>query len=303
MYSDARSDIEEGMQLVAHLPDIMPQQASAQIKPIYHDIQQVLRVPFVNLIFRTLANYSDYLESSWREIRPLARSQAFERYADELRHHASLAPAPEQSDIAERQLADMEQLRAFNDTIHYVLPKLLLIVTALAKISPTPGKRKTASLDKNMDISPLPQGVAKGAEKVEMIDPEAADDRIKRLFSDIKQRHGHPLISSYYRGLANWPDVLESVWSKIAPYVGSPDYECRREALVSDAENHLRNCPPLSIKVNPAQAADIAIILCAFRKKFIPEMLLDAALIKSVVDGSEKAGISRFSVAIQGGSR
>lgn len=189
MYSDERSNIEEGIQLVARLPDILPQQAPAQIKPICHDIQQVLRVSFVNLIFRILANYPDYLESAWQELRPLTSSRAFEKYADELRQHALLELTPDRSDIAEKLPADAEQLRSFNDTIHYVLPKLLLIATSLAKISSTPGEQKIASSPENMDLSPLPLGIAEGAGKVEMVDPEIGDERVQRLFSDIKQRH------------------------------------------------------------------------------------------------------------------
>ena len=63
---DQNQEIKQGMQLTADQPDIMPDQASEQISPIYEDIQRSLRVPIVNLIFRTLANYPNYLEHMWK---------------------------------------------------------------------------------------------------------------------------------------------------------------------------------------------------------------------------------------------
>lgn len=296
MHSEDASKIEQGMQLAAHLPDIMPQQADARMKPIYDDIQQCLRVPFVNLIFRTLANYPDYLEPAWKEIRPLVSSHAFEKFSDELRVHALLPHPPEPSGTQAKEQPDMERLRTFNDTIHYVLPKLLLVATALAKNAPERRDAKPASTA-GMDLSPLPSGITEGTGKVEMVSPEKANERMQRLFEEIKQRHGHPLVSSYFRGLANWPDTLESIWRTIEPYIGSDEYEARKQSLIGMAEQHLREWPPLLVKIDPAHAADIAAILSAFQRKFIPEMLLDAVLIKGAIDGIQGAGTSRFSAA------
>ena len=65
-HGNQNQEIKQGMQLTADQPVIMPDQASEQIRPIYEDIQRSLRVPIVNLIFRTLANYPDYLEHMWK---------------------------------------------------------------------------------------------------------------------------------------------------------------------------------------------------------------------------------------------
>jgi hypothetical protein len=118
------------LKLSATLPDIMPQQANRRIKPIYEDIQTTLRVPVVNLIFRTLANYPEYLERAWAQLREIARSRMFEDAADALRRKALWQPTPEPLDVEA-----VQELRVFNDTIHYVLPKLLLAVTALERAS------------------------------------------------------------------------------------------------------------------------------------------------------------------------
>lgn len=294
MKKESDSMAEQGMQLVARLPDIMPQQADERMKPIYEDIQQILRVPFVNLIFRTLANYPDYLEAAWREVRALASCLEFEQAANELRKMALLPKSPEPSDMRLDPPADMERIRAFNDTIHYVLPKLFLIVTALAKASAR-GEAAQASSDFKGGLSPMATGIAPGTDKVQMVDPESADQRIKELFEQIKEKHGHPLVSSYYRGLANWPDMLESIWKAIAPHVGSTEYYEKRQALIEHARSCVDNWPQISVKADANAQADIEAILAAFQLRFIPEMLLDAVLIKSLIDGSGAATASRFS--------
>ena len=295
--------IERGMQLAATLPDIMPDQASEQIKPIYEDIKSTLRVPIVNLIFRTLANYPDYLEQLWKHFSPSLRSNSFEQEADNLREKALLEPVPNSSNTDWEKLEDLEKLRAFNDTIFYVLPKLLLITTAFDEttfrtIREQRGHSTAATGDETQEI---PQGVAEGTAKVEMVDPEKAQERVKNCFKSIKEQHGHPLVSSYFRGLGNWPDFLEEAWNKIKPLVGSAEYNKLRDFLSEQALNGLRRLPLTQApkaRLNEQQLEEVGAILTAFRYKFIPEMLIDAALIKALLDGPEEAYTSRFSAAI-----
>jgi hypothetical protein len=290
MTGSSKASVKRGMELAATLPDIMPDQADRRIKPIYEDIQATLRVPVVNLIFRTLANYPEYLERGWGQLREIARLRVFEEAADAVRESAILQPAPEPLKVEAAQ-----QLRVFNDTIHYVLPKLLLAVTALeqASFGKDGGGRPLAT----PTASTIPQGIAEGTGKVKMVEPGSADERLRALFESIKQRHGHSLVSSYYRGLGNWPEFLRAAWDTIAVYVGSPEYTQRSEALVEQSLVHVRQWP--LAPVNPAgeQRADIQDILAAFRHKIIPEMLLDVALIKCALEGEEAARISRFSAA------
>ncbi len=61
MVQDRTSDIERGMALVPRLPEVMPDQADGALRHVYEETRQTLRIPFVNFIFRALANYEDYL--------------------------------------------------------------------------------------------------------------------------------------------------------------------------------------------------------------------------------------------------
>jgi hypothetical protein len=300
MENNTNQEIKQGMQLAASLPDIMPDQASEQMRPIFDDIQQTLRVPLVNLIFRTLANYPDYFEHMWEGLSPTFRTKAFEKAADSLRSKALLEQVPNASNVNWEKLGEIKSLRAFNDTIYYVLPKLLLITTVFYEASFGRIREGDDEHDKENRFSAMPLGVAEGTTKVQMVEPEKASDHVKGLFTSIKEKHGHPLVSSYYRGIANWPDFLEEAWNLIKPLVGSSAYENRKQALIKQALVEIRTLPIPTIenpKIKEEQGSKIRLILLAFQHKFIPEMLLDVALIKAMLDGVKAASSSRFSVA------
>lgn len=274
------------MELAAHLPDIMPEMADDQIKPVYDEIQASLRVPFVNLIFRVLANYPDYFLPAWRSIAPIVRLREFETASDELRAAAALQDLPRMT----ASDSGNPELRAFNDTIHYVLPKLLLVASLLGERTTSP-EQPSRQADGR-----LPFGVADGAAKVEMVDPDRASERVTRLFSSIKTAHGHPLVSSYFQGLAQWPDVLENLWAELEPRIGTEPYEERKAELVQRASFHARDLVRLRSFAPPEHdPAEVAALLDAFRLKFIPEMLIDVVLVKAMLDGPDEAGLSRFS--------
>lgn len=241
---DQKALIEKGLQLAAKLPDIMPEQASAQIKPLFEEIKHTLRVPLVNMIFRTLANYPEYLESLWRHFAPGFCSNSFEQEADNLREKALLELLPE---VEEQEWADLEnadQLRAFNDTIFYVLPKLLLIATAFheATFRSIPERRGNRHGTDEMATT-IPTGIAEGTAKVSLIDPDQAPEIVKNTFAAIKQTHAYPMISSYYRGISNWPNFLQQVWGKIKKIPGTSEYESLKAFLAEQATNGLRRLP------------------------------------------------------------
>lgn len=280
--------VARGMALAAQRPEVMPDQADERIRPVYEDIQRTLRVPFVNLIFRTLANDPDYLVPAWEQLAPVLRTRAFERAADELRAAALLEPVPETGGVEWETTGPLEKIRAFNDTIHYVLPKLLLIATAWDEGEFGGGEG---------DRSEVPLGVAEGTDKAKMVSSEDASERVHDLFQREKERHGHPLVSSYYRILANWPDFLEAAWTRIEPVVGSDGYRERVDALVQLAAELVQSLPLAGEIRDAGRTEQVSDLLGAFRREFIPLMMIDVVLIKAMVDGVEAARRSRFSAA------
>ncbi len=287
-----------GMRLAASLPDITLERAGARLRPVYEDIQDTLRVPMVDSLFRILANYPDYLEHTWSAVRPIVRTLAFESAADELRTLTYFEPVFKDHGLDWEDLGYSDSIRAFNDTIHYVLPKLLLTAYAFE------ASRRTASVRDRISTlgvaAEIKAGIAPGTTRLQMIDPHQASGQVVDLFDSIKQRHNLPLISSYYRGLGLWPDFLKEVWQKIEPLVGGFRFEERKKVIIAGAEVRIRDLPLAgtnAVRLDEKDETDIQDIIAAFRLKFIPEMMIDVAMVKSMLDGAQTVRFSRFSVA------
>src|SRR5438105_15806984 len=89
-------DLDRGMDLLARLPEVMPEEAGPYVRLTYDEIRNTLRVPFVNTIFRVLANYPTYLSFVWSQLGPYLRKRSMERAADELRAGTALGPLLEE---------------------------------------------------------------------------------------------------------------------------------------------------------------------------------------------------------------
>jgi len=112
------------------------------------------------------------------------------RAADGLRAEALLEPVPDASGVRWDETGEIDRIRAFNDTIHYVLPKLLLIATVLHKREFEPAPDGSAA-EPRADPSRIPAGAAEGTTKVEMVEPEKADERVRTIFESVRERHQH----------------------------------------------------------------------------------------------------------------
>jgi len=309
MVQDRGTDIERGMALVARLPEVMPDQAGGHLRRVYEETRQTLRVPFVNFIFRVLANYEDYLVPEWDRLRPWARTLRFERAADTIRDAALLDPAPAFPKADWSALGDLGRIRLFTDSIHYVLPKLLLLATTMDERL---GEQRPGAVGQAYAPAPgsdgeLPWGVAAGTLAIPMVSPERADPVLRALFDRIKERHAHPGVATYYRSLGHWPAFLQAVWERIEPLVGIPAYDARRQVLIERALASVtamsppeQGCGPLGMDRRPLPAGvvdDLRAGLAVFRFRIIPDILIDVALVRAMLDGPGAARRSRFSAA------
>jgi hypothetical protein len=107
--------------------EVLEDNATPEVKRVYDDIKTALRVPLVDLVFRDLARYPDFLTVAWRQLHPNVQSIYFERQADRVRARAVDAVATWSSAPA----APDDELRATLEVFHYVNPKLLIAVAAL----------------------------------------------------------------------------------------------------------------------------------------------------------------------------
>lgn len=305
METERKADLGRGMRLLPDLREVTPELADERSGGIYREIQATLRVPFVSFLFRVLANYPDWLDSAWHGIRALARTRAFEEAADDLRSGALLEPVPEAGDVNWQRLGELGLIRPFTDTIHYVLPKLLLITTAWDEDmtgSALRQRSRSPTLSAKA-LAGIPTGPAPGAANIELVDPLLATGRLRQLFDGIELRHGHPGVASYYRALGNWPEFLEAVWQRIEPRVAAPDYEEQGRLLVVRARLTMAALRPggepiaVETGLGEEERRDVQSILAVFRLRLIPDMMLDIALIKAMLDGADAARSSRLSAA------
>ena len=293
---DRSGDVERGLRLVLRLGEVMPDEAGEEVRAVYEGVRTNLRVPFVNFLFRALANYPSYLTFAWARLEPHLLASRFEGASDALRAGALLEPVPDASGVDWASLGDLGQIRGFTDTIHYVLPKLLLVVSALDEgLTGEPG---TADGPWEAAVRP---GVPEGAMTLPIVATGEASGRLREVLEEIKGRHGHPDVASYYRGIANWPPFLEAAWERLGPLVGAPAYTERKRELLEEARNAALELPLPTAEeafdkgVSEEQADEIRAIVALFRFRIISDTLLEVPLVKTFLDGPEAARFSRFS--------
>lgn len=277
--------LRRGMALLPQLPEVGEDQANEAVRRIWEDVRASLRVPFVNFVFRTLANEPAELARIWGAIGPAARTRAFERAADLLRARALLEPLPPALAPADLPVADLPRIRAFVDSIHYALPKLLLVTSLLEQ---PPGVAVPG------DPGTLPCGVAPGTAMIGMVDQASAPPALRALLAGIRERHGHPGVATVYRSLANWPDFLGALWERLAPQLDRPAHGERRAALVAEGMRLAASLPGERPGPPPERLRDV---LAVFRLRFIPDIMIDVATVKALLDGPEAARRSRLAAA------
>jgi hypothetical protein len=129
-----------------------------------------------------------------------------------------------------------------------------------------------------------------------LVDPRAAKGMIASVFEDIRRTHGHPLVASWFRAMAAWPDTLVVLWEAVRPGIMAPEFEVRRQELVRQAAA-LASWLPDPESPAPPLSDDRAAIVAVFRKRIVPDLLLDVSMVKEALEGKRVSGTSRFSVA------
>jgi len=292
----SKQRIERGMSRVRDTPDLGKEDLSEPLQSIYDDIERTLRVPFVNFIFRTLANFPDYFVPAWKALAPLLRQVACERAGDRLRLLAANEIAVEPLANGSLSVEDRSAVAAFTDSIHYVLPKLLLTATALDRQAS--GDFIFRQVSPEEDAALIPHGIAQGTGKLPLLDPADADAQLRLLFQDIQDLHRHPGVASYYRGLGQYPVLLAQVWREVRRHVDTANYRQRKQAVLTLAESLadselVRHAPaPMA----PAPEA-VREVLAVFRYRLIPDLLLDVTLTQAMLGDPQAAAYSRFSVS------
>ncbi|MCA1577104.1 MAG: halocarboxylic acid dehydrogenase DehI family protein [Acidobacteria bacterium] len=207
--------------------------AEGETERVYHEIKQTLRVSGVNLNFRTWASYEKFLPLMWDAMRPVVETRAFEDAADELRAQAVVAAEGLGAlDVADRvRLGESQkyQIQAALDLYHYINPKLLVFTSAV-KLALERSQTNSAQREER-EVELIERGIPAGVYPMEMISAEPEDERLAKLFEDIKQTLSLSSINSDYRTLGLWPDYLTASWQQLKPITQQKEYQKASDEL------------------------------------------------------------------------
>jgi len=295
----------------AGLKEVIEADLTPELRAVFEEVRQVLRVPFVDQLWRVLAGLPEVLPRSWAWLAPLLGSMEAERAADALRAEAAIElalgmPAHQafRGDMSRSEIGADDRARISNYTaaMHYVLPKLLIATALLSDESqarPADGTAATTSLE------PLPRGVVPGAPRVEPIDPNEARGEAAALLTEIRERHGDQPLPDYYRAIVRAGDFLRIAWNALRPIVGDPEYYARA-AAVSRRAHELASPllavagrrPDLGLTADQRLALMSTLTFC--RDHLLPETLVEITIIKGLTDGPATATASSYSLTNDG---
>jgi hypothetical protein len=199
--------------------EVLEEFGEGDLKGIFEDIKRTFRSPIVNLLFSALATQPDYLRVAWRQLHTNAQTLYFEGKADEIRRFA----VSSMSEIGElRTPANDEGIAKVLSVFHYVNPKVLLAVSALR--SSMLGQLPRTAVLPTAEKRQVVPGRATEMPDISLAGPNTEDERLRRLFDDIKASSPAGILDSEYRALATWPDFLEGAWSSVKPRLTTPEY-------------------------------------------------------------------------------
>lgn len=196
---------------------------------VYDDIEETVRAPIVNWIFRTtMANEPEFLRYAWGQVKPIFGTRAFARltvrYRDAtlstLEADGSLpAYRPRDADLSP---AAYRELRGQLTTYDVVAPRLAVLFETMDRAlhgdpvghDPDVGRAATAPfphwLDRDRGRAPT------------LLDVGDVPDSLAPTVDAIQAFHGFDDgIPSIYRTLAQWPSFLERLWTDVEPRLES----------------------------------------------------------------------------------
>ena len=286
-------------------PEVAETEASGAIARLYQEIRAALRSPNVNLVYRLLANYPEYLAAAWAEIGPNIASRYLEREAERLRALSALEVGPAGTQLRRELLSlglsddDLVKIRGLIDLFNYANPKNLIGISALRLAMdgrPIPGTGDPEG------GRPVPEGPLPDVE-VRLVDVRSASADVRAVLEEVAAAHETgDALPSVYRALANWPPMLGACWRAVRPFVDRPEFAARVRRLVAEAERSALGLPyPVGLsraeteQLVGADAADeIGEILQRFQTKMIAPMTVEIHTLKALLDGQEAAASSPF---------
>jgi hypothetical protein len=263
------------------------------------EIRQSLGVPFVNLIFRRLSAWPDYLERVWRRTFPLLSTQEFARAAYILGELAAPAVTTCLRLPADLTSSDLGRAVALTRAYARVQPKLLLLAAGWASGLATdrppqqPTQVGAVTIERPAPNEKGDDPVGQAAD-VPMISMPPADPTVAHLFSSMAQRRRHPGVASYYRSLAHWPNLLAACWKVLEPVTTSPGY-LKQAAQLSRTAAELSGGLGLDAAgaVQTPDRVELSTLLREWRDVQVPQLMIDTRYLEEALKSAAQRAHGR----------
>ena len=232
---------------------------------LYDDIKTTFRAPVVNWFFRTLmANQPTFLRYAWGQLKPAFETRAFDRYVVEYRDTVLTVLEDDRTlptytpSAVGLSPAEFREAHGQLVTLDTVVPRLAfvfeLLDTALSgdPIGSAPAEEWDAT-------APSSGHASEQCRSVTMIPFEAVPDSLSDTVTAIQNVHGFDSgLPTIYRSLAQWPSLLETMWSDLEPVVESTAFEAACVSSWSSTEAHVSSLP-YTPRLAPSDLRDIGL--------------------------------------------
>jgi short-subunit dehydrogenase len=222
---------------------IDPSQASVEVQACLGDIQDTLGIPWKPANWRAYAMYPAVMQLFWERLKPATQTESFledaiainEKVYQDVNDWYQPSYQIHIDQTAHRQI--QRELNAFS----FGNPQLLIQQIALSKTL----AGEVVGQDGNADIRRGPH--AYRHPEIQLTGGQSASTQMQRIYSDIKQTLGIPMINSDYEALAHWADFFIVAWEDIKRWRDRPEYQLLKQAIVQKAENAASRLPSVVV--------------------------------------------------------
>jgi len=280
-------------------PEILEENASAELKTVYREIKRVMRVAIVPFLWRTLAAHRDFFIPMWEQLKLNAESQYIEAKAAELRTLALLSDSYQLPNLEAnlRRLgyrpSKIREIKLKVNSYRYVTPKMLLLASAIGESLFQGSIGGTDLLSRKIRFLTII-----GSDELPMVSLKWLSKEDEKTLKEIKVTHQWHGIPSAYRTFALYPEFLKIAWNDVVkPVVRSEEYNAKANELYWLSANYGLHIPfrldlgkewRTTIGIKDVTSAEIRVKVGLFRR-FLSDFMIDVQRIKVSLDNVDAA--------------
>jgi hypothetical protein len=294
---------------LSKFPQIDHDQVTGELKEVYDDIHNTLRLPWVAFGIRVVSQFPAYVPAAWAALKPQISTAYAEAGADLVRQ-ASIIPGPPPPDPrpklraagwTEQQILDLQVVL---DALNYGNPKYLILITAWNEAWHERAAGSPENTLSAADAKLLPYGLPDGIDKFNLLDPDLVPNHVQELLRTVRDLSLHHGPASDYRVLAAWPDYLEiAIEDGLAPVALTPEYDATSYRIRKIARDHVARFPgiagvsrrSLDDQLSGIESAGLTGLLFMYNR-FIADITIAIIRLKQAFDGAESATENKFPV-------